>query len=127
MFFAAALAVPFAYRWMSKPEGIPPTRQHNGRTEVFLCNPRAWDGEWLPLVEATDRPLLNLVHEGIPHGSVAHINEDGTVLITDNEAGNTRAIRQAGKGVYGWPQGDTAARPVQGSPSVYSARPMPVE
>jgi hypothetical protein len=36
VFFAAALAVPFAYRWMSRPEDLPSTRQHNGGTEVFL-------------------------------------------------------------------------------------------
>jgi hypothetical protein len=82
---------------------LPPTRQYNGSTEVFLRNPHAWDGEWLPFVEATSSPLLYLVHDDLPPGSVAHINEDGTVLITDNAAGNTRAIRQAEQGLHGWP------------------------
>jgi hypothetical protein len=64
LFLAATLAVPFACRWVSRPEGLPPSRRHNGQSEVFLRNPHAWDGEWLPLGEATSSPLLWLVHQG---------------------------------------------------------------
>jgi hypothetical protein len=66
LFFSAAIAAPLAYRWMSRPQGLPLTRQHNGRTEVFLRNPHAWDGERLPLVEATRSPLLYLIHQDLP-------------------------------------------------------------
>jgi hypothetical protein len=103
LFLAAAISVPFIYRQQNRPEGLPPTHKHNGRTEVFLRNPHAWDGEWLPLVETTNSPLLYLIHQDLPPGSVAHINEDGTVLITDNAASNTRAKREAEQGLYGWP------------------------
>jgi hypothetical protein len=65
--------------------------------------PHARNGIWLPLVESTDSPLRYLTHEGVAYGSVAHINEDGTVLITDTAAGTTRAIRQAEQGLHGWP------------------------
>jgi hypothetical protein len=66
LFIAAAIAALFVSRWMSRPQGLPPTRQHSGRTEVFLRNPHAWDGEWLPLVETTSSPLLYLVHDDLP-------------------------------------------------------------
>jgi hypothetical protein len=65
--------------------------------------PGRHDGEWLPLVDTTDSPLLWLIHQGVPYSKVAHVNEDGTVLITDNAAGNTRAIRQAEQGLHGLP------------------------
>src|SRR5262249_19775550 len=102
-FLFAAFAAPFAYRWLNRPKGLPPTRQHNGWTEVFLRNLRAWDGESLPLVEATGSRLLYQIHQGMPPGSVAQINEDATVLIMAYEAGNARAMRQVKQGVYGWP------------------------
>jgi hypothetical protein len=98
LFLAATIAAPLASRWLSGPEGLPPTHQHHGRTEVFLRSPHAWDGKWLPLVEARRSPLLHLIHQDLPPGSVAPINADGTVLITDNAVGNTRAIRQAEQG-----------------------------
>jgi hypothetical protein len=66
LFLVVAIATPFAYRWMSRPEGLSPTRQHSGRTEVFLRHSHAWDGEWLPLVETTSSPLLYLVHQDLP-------------------------------------------------------------
>jgi hypothetical protein len=58
---------------------------------------------WMPLVGSTDSPLLWLTGQGVPDGRVAHINEDGTVLITDTAAGNQRAIREFEKGLHGWP------------------------
>jgi hypothetical protein len=103
LLLCAAFAGPFAYRWMSHPKGLPPTRQHNGRTVVFIPTPGRHDGEWLPLEDTTDSPLLWLIHQRVPDGKVAHVNEDGTVLITDAAAGTTRAIRQAEQGLHGWP------------------------
>jgi hypothetical protein len=50
-----------------------------------------------------DSPLLYLIHQEVPDGKMAHVNTDGTVLITDIAAGNTRAIRQAEQELYGWP------------------------
>jgi hypothetical protein len=54
-------------------------------------------------VDTTDSPLRYLIGQGVPDGKLAHVNEDGTVLITDAAAGTTRAIRQAEQGLYGWP------------------------
>jgi hypothetical protein len=69
-----------------------------------LVRPQVTRGSrWIPLVDSTDSPLLWLTGQGVPDGKVAHINEDGTVLITDNAAGSARAIRQAEEGSHGWP------------------------
>lgn len=52
---------------------------------------------------SADPPLVFAVPDPqVTPTSVAHINEEGTVLITDNEAGNTRAIREAEQGLHGW-------------------------
>jgi hypothetical protein len=103
LILAAAVAVPFAYRHWNRPEGQPPTRYRSGRTEVFLRLPDARNGIWLPLVESTDSHLRYLTFEGVAYGSVAHVNEDGTVLLTDSATGNRRAIRELEQGLHGWP------------------------
>jgi hypothetical protein len=103
LFLAAAIAGVFAYLHWSRLEGEPPIRHHNGRAEVFLILPKAHKGVWLPLVESTDSPLLYLIRQGVAFGKVAQVNEDGTVLITDNEEGNQRAYREFKEELQGWP------------------------
>jgi hypothetical protein len=98
-------AMPIAYRvWTKPPEGTPPLRERYGRTEVFLHTPHHREGQWLRLVESTDSPLRYIMGgPEIPSGSLVHVNEDGTALITDAASANKRAEREFKQELYGWP------------------------
>jgi hypothetical protein len=106
LFLAAAVSVPVMVRPHREEPSVPtrkfPTRQHNGQTEVFVLTPDNPQAKWLPLVAKTDSPLITTVPEELTPGEVAHLNADGTVLVTDSAQAAARIGREV-SGVHGWP------------------------
>lgn len=84
----AAACVPAAVilvllAWLKhEPARAFDTRERDGSKEVIV------EGRWYPLVTSTRSPLLRFVPPELTPGPVAHLNADGTAIITSHvEAG----------------------------------------
>ncbi len=56
-------------------------------------------GRWYPLVQSTKATLVELIPPTLTPGEVAHLNADGTVLITSH----TEAAKRQSMGGGAWP------------------------
>ncbi len=81
-------------------------RAHNGRREALVR------GEWRPVVDSTRAALDGFEPKDLTPGEVAHLNADGTVVITSHVLAARRAEWEAG-GTHGYPHPSTeeAERP----------------
>ena len=63
----------------------PPTRMSAQGKEIFLKTIEHPDGHWYPIVNETDAKLLQLLPPQLEPGrDIAHVNTDGTVIITNH-------------------------------------------
>ena len=79
-----------------QPDSSPYRTFQTRRREVLV------DGQWYPLVTSTRAKLVRFFPPELSRGEIAHVNADGTVLVTSHTEAGKRSHWEA-NGNCGWP------------------------